>query len=715
MKKELNKYIKVLFLATLAIFLSSQAYSFSSQVDSLLNTIPAANPNQQVEILLQTAKKRLTTNPMQSLQFAKKAKEISEEEGNKMGLSRSIRYMGGAKFYMGDYFEAASLYSEAREIAREEGLLAEETAAINNLGLLLSETGSYDLALNYLFQALSLTPEDDLETRSVTLNNIGQLYEKIKDHTRAMEYMRRSLELKKQINDPDMLAFSYNHLGNYFLNSRQLDSARYYFVLGSGSSIKGNNQHQRAVSLQGFGDVYLLERKYEQATEEYMEALEIQKRINDRAGLSLTYHSIAESFLDQGKIEKAKVYLDSSFAISDKIRNQQQALYNLILLAEIYEKQGNLEKTIQLQKKVLSLKDSLFNDEIARNVRSTQVRFDVEQTRRELEGKELELALNRRMLLYLGLFSVLLLALVFLLMHGFRIQKKQNAKIAEQHDLIVTKTKELSSRNQELESARKIIQNQNSELLALNEGLEKQVIDRTAALHETNQELTHAVMELDNFIYKTSHDIRGPLARLKGLTNLALLDVKDDKSREYFQMLDSTAESMDNILKRLLTINMIKNIAPKNELVRLRELINEIVTQVKDLHPFNFIEVLNEVGQGLEIRTDPNLIRLILFNLLENAIKFHDDREGAYVKISVMSDPRRFLILVEDNGTGISEQYGAKVFDMFVSASKSSGDAGLGLFLTKLSAERLNGHVTLDNNPNYTRFTVELPNRVEHY
>ncbi|MGB3183984.1 MAG: tetratricopeptide repeat-containing sensor histidine kinase [Cyclobacteriaceae bacterium] len=711
--KGFKKYFLIRFLAIITILSGAGTHGYATQADSLVNTLSAANTEQKIEILLLSGRRNLNSNPLLSLDYAEKAREISDSVDNKARLSESVRMMGASKFYTGNYFEAANLYSEAREIAREEGLIAEEAAALNNLGLLLSETGSYDLGLNYLFQALSLTPEEDIATRSTTLNNIGELYEKIKDNARAIEYIKKSLELRKEINDPDRLAFSYNNLGNYFLrNLKQYDSARYYFVLGSGSAIKGNNLRQRAVSLQGFGDISLKEGEYEEAVERFREAIEIQKEINDRAGMSLAYHAIAESFLDNNDLASARVYLDSSMAISDKLRDKQQTLFNLRLLADIFERKGSIDSALTIQKQVVSLSDSLFSDEIARNVSSTQVRFDVEQTRRELEGKELELAFNRKMLLYLGLLSILLLALVFLLMHGFRIQKKQNVKIAEQHDLIITKTKELSRQNNEIEKARKIIQEQNTELLSLNEGLEKQVADRTAALEATNEELKKAVMELDNFIYKTSHDIRGPLARLKGLTNLALMDVTDRKSVRYLTMLDLTAETMDNILRRLLTIKMIKSTDPKNEVVGLKEVVEEIRVQVKDIHPYSFIDFDNQVSSDLRMATDPNLIRLILYNLIENAIKFQEDKKGAFVRVSAFQEAQRIVILVQDNGAGISENFDGKIFDMFVSASNSSGDVGLGLFLAKLSVERLGGEVRLNDSKDCTEFAVEIPNAV---
>ena len=108
--------------------------------------------------------------------------------------------------------------------------------------------------------------------------------------------------------------------------------------------------------------------------------------------------------------------------------------------------------------------------------------------------------------------------------------------------------------------------------------LDQQVQDKTKELVDTNEQLTKVNEELDNFIYKTSHDIRGPLASLKGMVNLAIMDVKDDKALGYLEKLDLTAEKLNMVLTRLLIVNRINHAELKPETVHFEPIIQEILT-----------------------------------------------------------------------------------------------------------------------------------------
>src|SRR5690606_39433630 len=100
-----------------------------------------------------------------------------------------------------------------------------------------------------------------------------------------------------------------------------------------------------------------------------------------------------------------------------------------------------------------------------------------------------------------------------------------------------------------------------------NKDLDREVEKKTAELERVNLSHKQVNDELDNFIYKTSHDIRGPLASLKGMCNVAIMDVKDPLALDYFNKLDATAEKLNTILTRLLIINQINNSSASHELI----------------------------------------------------------------------------------------------------------------------------------------------------
>jgi signal transduction histidine kinase len=124
-------------------------------------------------------------------------------------------------------------------------------------------------------------------------------------------------------------------------------------------------------------------------------------------------------------------------------------------------------------------------------------------------------------------------------------------------------------------------------------------------------------------------------------------------------------------------------------------------------------EIKSEIQSDLTLQSDKDLVRIILENLIDNAIKFHNDSERIqpFVHIKVTKDQGNGAVIsVVDNGIGIAEAKPDKIFQMFSRASERSGTGGIGLYLSKLATEKLGGQIHLLTTPeSYTEFYVVLP------
>ena len=236
--------------------------------------------------------------------------------------------------------------------------------------------------------------------------------------------------------------------------------------------------------------------------------------------------------------------------------------------------------------------------------------------------------------------------------------------------------------------------------------------ERTKELNNSNDALTKVNGEMDNFIYKTSHDIRGPLASLKGICNVAILDVKDDTALTYLKRLDTTAEKLNTILTRLLIINQINHAMLAANVIHFEEIIEEILFLERKKGMPKRLQISYDIEKGFEMKSDREMLRIVLENLIDNSIKFYNESERVtpFAKIQVTADDRNVLIRVIDNGVGINEETKEKIFQMFVRASERSETGGIGLYLSRLATGRLEGTIdfatTLEK---YTVFTVRLP------
>ncbi len=236
--------------------------------------------------------------------------------------------------------------------------------------------------------------------------------------------------------------------------------------------------------------------------------------------------------------------------------------------------------------------------------------------------------------------------------------------------------------------------------------------ERKNLIEEKNIALESSNKELDAFIYKTAHDIRGPIARLMGLSNVGLIEITDKKSLTYLTMLKNNAYYLNYLINRLSTSYEIRKREIQKTHLNIEALISEDVIKELSFHEeYEDINITFEISFGLTIFSDQVLIRFILINLLDNAVKFKnkDSIENNDVLVKVITANNMLIINVIDKGIGIKDEDVPFVFEMFSKAAGKYKTPGLGLYMSKLSVEKLGGTIQLLNPSNPTRFEVNIP------
>lgn len=239
----------------------------------------------------------------------------------------------------------------------------------------------------------------------------------------------------------------------------------------------------------------------------------------------------------------------------------------------------------------------------------------------------------------------------------------------------------------------------------------EQEIERKKIIEEKNRELEKLNKELDTFIYKTAHDIRGPLARLQGLCNVGLMDVTDDKAVDYLQKLKANADYLNFILSRLGTIYEISNLIPDNKPVSFKDIVEEISSQINFHQSYDVSNLKANIPENMEFFSDPKLLKFVFYNLIENAVKFQKQEDGhiSLIEVTIKKEESATTIKVTDNGIGIAEEDLPNLFDMFTKAAGKYQTPGLGLYMAKLCVEKLKGTIAVEAARNQTTFTIQLP------
>lgn len=246
----------------------------------------------------------------------------------------------------------------------------------------------------------------------------------------------------------------------------------------------------------------------------------------------------------------------------------------------------------------------------------------------------------------------------------------------------------------------------------LKERTEKEAeIERKKIIEEKNKALLKSNQELDAFIYKTAHDIRGPLARLMGLCSIAQLDVTDSTALEYLDKLNSNANNLNFILARLTKVYEISSLQVEPEPVDFYRIIKETIDSLSFYEGFGNTEFDITLPSNLPFINDDRLIRFIALNLIENAVKFQIVGVGVthHVKIEIKTLDNGVLLEVADSGVGIKEEDSTTIFDIFSKAADQYQTPGLGMHMTKIGLEKIGGYIMLDHLSAPTRFLAYIP------
>ena len=241
-------------------------------------------------------------------------------------------------------------------------------------------------------------------------------------------------------------------------------------------------------------------------------------------------------------------------------------------------------------------------------------------------------------------------------------------------------------------------------LIEINHHQEQQILEKNSLLMKANQ-------ELDQFVYSTSHDLRAPLSSVLGLLNIARMSDDRQQVNNYLGMMDNRIGSLNAFIKDITDYSRNNRLEVRKEKIKLHPLIIEAWEELL-YSPFaEGIQIELDFPVDMEIETDRNRLKIVLNNLLANAIRYHDrSKQNRFVRVNVRLTKLALYLEIEDNGQGIAKEYQLKIFDMFFRANEQSQGSGLGLYIVKETLTKLSGSIDVESNPGLgSTFMVRLP------
>jgi signal transduction histidine kinase len=230
-------------------------------------------------------------------------------------------------------------------------------------------------------------------------------------------------------------------------------------------------------------------------------------------------------------------------------------------------------------------------------------------------------------------------------------------------------------------------------------------------LKEKTVKLQKLHSEMNQFVYSLSHELRGPLMSISGISKLAKLEIEDPNSLEYFEMIDTATGKLDDFIYKMLDFYRSTKIDHKITEISFQDIVQQQMDAYREKFNLKHFHVDVQVRQEYVFFSDEAKIRVILNNLFSNAVQFQKDHGGQkWISLTAEVIEDNAIITLEDNGIGIEDRYKEEVFNLFARATQKNVGTGLGLYMVKEAVEQMGGKIHLESKVDEgTTVMVTLP------
>lgn len=501
------------------------------------------------------------------------------------------------------------------------------------------------VALECFLKALCLYEELKLDSGLAgTYYSIGEMYNTLNEQETANLYFHKSLHIFSNQKYEFQMANLYGSLANSFYKAKHLDSATYY-----------NNL-----------------------------ALPIGKKYQDSLILMDILGNMTDVYIAKGQLDKAKDYLLQSYAIANSMGHYYCLAYAKRQFAQIALLQHEYPKAIQMANEVASIAHQLNMDDLLMD--AIEVKY---QTYKKI-GK------TDSALLFMEMFKALSDTLVG--------KKKYQSMDSLLNDYRLAKEQQQLQLLKQTNNSKKVLLTYSFFALAITGCFLFYLYRRSKERQKTTVQLQDQARKLnalnqlkDKMFSIIGHDLRGPVASLKGLVDFMKAEsLSADESAMIVRELKQSVNGVDMLLENLLVwakMQMEGNIVSKPELIDADALIGESLQLYQKTAAEKKILLDKKLEAGLHVFADRNYLWLIIRNLINNAIKFTPIQ--GQVSIEASEDGNKIKLCVIDNGIGMSKAEIDKLFNLEKPFTKrgtmNEKGSGLGLLFVKEYTERCGG------------------------
>ena len=703
--------------------------------ETIGNLIESKKPQKQIDILLDLAEENMSNDPDFTIEIAEKMIEISISNELPIGVSDGYTYLGIANKNLGNYKKALEYqkkaleirtkekqtklvaitlnnigivydhirdsenaiasYEESIKLSREVGDSLQVAKSLNNLGICYRNLGQYQKALKYFIMGLAIDEKLGIGDVSSSYDNIAIVNFYLRDFEKALQFFEKSLSIRLLSNDKKAIASSYNNLGIVYKKKGNLKKALEFYQKSLQIKNQIDDVRGQAATYTNIGQIYIRLDNPQKALPMFEKSLEIKRELGNPDLLLSTLTNIGETYVKLGKADLADKYLEEALQIAEGSKDNNTIIGVYENTAEAYEIAGNLDKALQLYKKYVTLRDSLFTLELSNKTAELQVEYETEKKQRRIETLSKEKEFQKIIRNYL-IVIVLLVGFGFIIL--YRLYQAKNREILRRKKV----EKEIRDLNQNLEKrVQQELEARENQRMLLTQKSKLEALGRLSAgiAHEVNQPIARLSLGLDNILVRQEMN-RLEESYLKEKCNLLFNDIERIKKIiDHIRIFSRDQREVE--ISYFSANEVIKNACML------------LSTQYKNHHVYLELTLQNDLPK---IMGNKFRLEQVIMNLLSNAKDAVEEKYEAnpdtkkQITVKTSSDTNWLIIEVIDCGVGMKKESIDKIFDPFYTTKDPSKGTGLGLSISYGIIQDMHGHFEVESKENeYSIMRILLP------
>lgn len=652
--------------------------------------------------------------------FADSALKISEKLGLQFSKAQALNNLGEIEGFKGNVQISIRYHTEALDIFTILNDSLEVANTLTKIGRTYFNISDYKNAIENLENALKLYQAAGNNFGvAKSLNHIGIIFSQFKEFDKALEYMKRANSIFEEIGDSNRAAIQLGNIGIIFGDMGDYKGALPYYLKALNIFKSNNDLYNYSLFLGNAGLAHMELGDYDEAEKYFFRAYDYAEETNDIYGVAHLHGNLGKLYLRKAKNEAGlreeqprKKVLDNSVKYLNKaidlfmdlgLKEEEKNI--LFELYDVYLEKNDFKTALTKYVSARKIQDSIHTAENNKMIAELELQQDLDIQKKELQllnsEKEYQSRLNSVFIIFILVILGSLISIIVLY-----INKRKQNKVLEQNIIIRKEVEDT------LRLSREELENYKNQLEILVEArtkaLQLEINERKRTEYEliaSKEKAESASKAKSVLLANMSHELRTPLVGILGYSGMMSSEIKDPDFKEMADGINRTGVRLLNTLSMILDLARVES--DRFE-IKLEDV--DVFQVIKEIHTdFLGAVALKKVKFNLQLhtesfiaRTDKEMLRVIMDNLINNAIKFTSEGEITIRSEEDQSGKEKYLIIkVIDSGIGINKEDIPLIFEEFRQLSqgttKDYPGTGLGLSITKKYMELLNGKILVES------------------